>query len=136
MGSATPQNTRPTPMPQPKSMANQVLVLYSGLESSGPSFMPPCLESAITMANTTKANMTAMYSQPKFTVKNENMALETAENASLKPTAATMITAQIASDTIKTVFEPFFSSSIWNPLLLSDGRETVLPSLRDDAQAP
>lgn len=36
IGSAVPQNTRPTPMPAENSIANHAALLYSGFEPSGP----------------------------------------------------------------------------------------------------
>lgn len=40
-GSATPKNIRPIPMPAEKSMANQVMLLWSGVLWSGLSLMSP-----------------------------------------------------------------------------------------------
>ena len=54
MGSETPQNTSPMPMPVVKSMANQASVLNSGRESSGPSRIRPNLLSIMKTARPRK----------------------------------------------------------------------------------
>ena len=65
-GSEIPQNTRPTPMPAPNSMANQDTVEYSGLESSGPSLIFPHLLNAIATEKITNAVMAIRYSQAEI----------------------------------------------------------------------
>jgi len=99
-----PQNTRPTPMPQPNSMANQDMSEYSGFESSGPSLMFPQRENAMASTNTTNASMTTRYSQPKSTVRKAKTASETTVKFSLNAMAHTAMIAHSMSETRKTGF--------------------------------
>ena len=101
-GSEIPQNTRPTPMPAPNSMANQDTVEYSGLESSGPSLIFPHLLNAIATEKITNAVMAIRYSQPKLLVRNEYAAFETTVKLALKATAHIAMIMVIASETTNT----------------------------------
>ena len=63
MGSATPQNSSPTPMPALNSIAIHEAVLNSGLSSGAPSFSFPYLPKASHSESTTKALTLTMKNQ-------------------------------------------------------------------------
>ena len=103
MGSATPQKSRPTPIPAAKSMASHETVENSGRSSGLPSLSLP---------NRENASHSEMIKNPlTATMKNQSMAPKTRSviaNARLdKPTGSTMpqvaMTVQITNDTRKIV---------------------------------
>src|SRR3712207_6095603 len=97
-GSATPQNIKPIPIPAPNNIANQEVVEYSGLESSGPSFIFPYLLKANPIANITNSNIEIRYSHPKSFVRKLRVASAALEKLSPDTIAHKHIGSTIANE--------------------------------------
>ncbi len=83
-------------------------MLYSGFESSVPSFIFPNLLNANTSANTTNRNIEIRYAQPNFSVKKLRALVDIFSKPLLSKIPQNTIIKVIANEIIKTELFPFF----------------------------
>ena len=108
------------------SMANQEKVVYSGLESSGPSLKFPYFVQAIPNTNKTNRSIIIRYAHAKFSVIPENKIFEKALNCLLKQIAKNVSPNDIISEKINTELYVFLFLHIY---LLSPNSLFILLSI-------